>query len=187
MSDSEESADENILNEDDEDEDDELDSDDEDSVAESPAPDADAVVLPAASPANDDDADFPVTLDEIAEFDRNDVQNFIQKTHPQEFIPSVREVAEKSIVHRTDDESVEDEKHRTLYKMTKFEFVKVIGLRKKQLDDGCEPLIATDLMDSYLIAVEELRQKVLPFIICRYLPNGTEMVRIQDLKINWLP
>ena len=185
MSDSEESADENILNDEDEDDDD-LDSDDEDSVAELPAPDTDAVDVPAVSAPNED-ADYPVTLDEIAEFDRNDVQSFIQKTHPQEFIPSVREVAEKIIMHRTDDEAVEDEKHRTLYKMTKFEFVKVIGLRKKQLDDGCEPLIATDLMDSYLIAVEELRQKVLPFVICRYLPNGTEMVKIQDLKINWLP
>jgi DNA-directed RNA polymerase subunit K/omega len=53
-----------------------------------------------------------------------------------------------------------------------------------QLNKGAEPLIDTDLTDSYQIAKKELDYGKLPFIIRRPLPDGTFVhVRACDLQM----
>ena len=79
-----------------------------------------------------------------------------------------------------------DELHRTLPIMSKYEKTRILGQRAKQLNSGNKPFISVpkNIMDGYLIAQEELRQKKLPFIIRRPLPNGgSEYWRIKDLEI----
>ena len=62
----------------------------------------------------------------------------------------------------------------------------MLGLRLKQLNNGAKPFIkiADNIIDNYLIALEELKQKKLPFIICRPLNQSvTEYWDINDLDI----
>lgn len=69
---------------------------------------------------------------------------------------------------------------KTLPFLTKYEKARIIGLRTQQLSTGAIPMIDTDMYDSALeVAEEELKQRKIPFIIRRVLPNG----EIEDWKI----
>lgn len=73
--------------------------------------------------------------------------------------------------------------------MTKYEFNQVISLRTNQLSLGGEPFIKIEdairtNMDFRKIALEEMRQGKLPYIVKRQLPNGKcEYFRLSDLNI----
>ena len=57
--------------------------------------------------------------------------------------------------------------------------------RAKQIETGATPFIKVpeDVIDGYLIAVLELQQNRIPFIIRRPLPNGgSEYWKISDLE-----
>ena len=61
--------------------------------------------------------------------------------------------------------------------MTKYEFNQVISLRTNQLSLGSEPFVSIENtiktnMDFRQIALEEMRQGKLPYVIKRQLPNG---------------
>jgi DNA-directed RNA polymerase I, II, and III subunit RPABC2 len=61
-----------------------------------------------------------------------------------------------------------------------------LGERAKQLSAGAEPLVKINdyIIDEYSIALMELKEKKLPFIIERPLPNGTsEFWKLADLEI----
>lgn len=67
----------------------------------------------------------------------------------------------------------------TLPWMTKYEFDQLIGLRAMHLSKGAIPLVPLPQgfniqrnMELRAIAIEELKQKKLPYIIKRPLPNG---------------
>ena len=69
--------------------------------------------------------------------------------------------------------------------MTKYEKTRVLGQRATQLDIGGKSLINVpdNIINSYLIAEEELKQKKLPFIIKRPIPNGGfEYWDVNDLE-----
>jgi DNA-directed RNA polymerase I, II, and III subunit RPABC2 len=58
--------------------------------------------------------------------------------------------------------------------LTKYEHARILGLRSRQIDMGCPIYVSVDgLIESYDIAEKELREKKIPFIIRRYLPNGS--------------
>ena len=69
--------------------------------------------------------------------------------------------------------------------LTKYERTKVLSERAQQIDNGAMIYIplTDNLTNAYQIAVEELRQRKLPFIICRPLPNaiGYEYWKLNDL------
>jgi DNA-directed RNA polymerase subunit K/omega len=86
-------------------------------------------------------------------------------------------------------ESINKEKHSKPI-MTKYEFDKIIGLRTLQLSSGSIPFVNIDHlainsnMELRQIALEELKQGKLPFIIERMLPNKKkEYVRVRDLSL----
>lgn len=60
--------------------------------------------------------------------------------------------------------------------MTKYEHAKVIGLRAEQIARGAQPFVTDEgeRFDPIAIAVRELNAGVLPFIVVRKLPDGTE-------------
>jgi len=71
--------------------------------------------------------------------------------------------------------------------LTKYEKVKLIGVRTEQLQRGAAPLIDTKGFKEFSprdIALEELKQRKMPFMICRTLPDGSkEYYRLQDMII----
>jgi DNA-directed RNA polymerase subunit K/omega len=60
--------------------------------------------------------------------------------------------------------------------LTKYEKTKILAERTQQIENGS--LLYIPLSDKYTtaysIALEEFKQKVLPFIVCRPLPNSKE-------------
>jgi len=65
--------------------------------------------------------------------------------------------------------------------ITKYEKTKIIGKRAVQLSNGAVPLIdIKDMIDPLKIAFEEYKQKKIPIIIIRTLPDG----RIEEWKLS---
>ena len=75
--------------------------------------------------------------------------------------------------------------NRTKNILSKYEFVKILGLRAESLTRGAEPLIKwTPPFNPVEIAKEEIRQRKCPYFICRKLPDGVkEYYRLDDLII----
>lgn len=72
--------------------------------------------------------------------------------------------------------------------MTKFEAVKLIGMRAEQLQRGSPPLVDFDAgsWDARKIAHMELQQKKLPLMLCRKLTDGSkEYWRVKDMVLMW--
>jgi DNA-directed RNA polymerase subunit K/omega len=58
-------------------------------------------------------------------------------------------------------------------RLTKYEMVRILGERTKQLTMGAKPLIKNyELLSYEKIAIEELKLNMIPFKIKRPLPNG---------------
>ena len=76
--------------------------------------------------------------------------------------------------------------HKTLPFLTKYEKTRILGERASQLNLGGKPYINIDpsIIDGYLIALKELEEKKIPYIIRRPLPNGgCEYWKLKDLEI----
>lgn len=71
--------------------------------------------------------------------------------------------------------------------LSKFEKVKIIGLRSEQLQRGAQPYVNVDTSSSFnpkQIALQELHEKKLPFMIRRQLPDGSnEYWRLDDMIV----
>jgi len=89
-------------------------------------------------------------------------------------------------LNQEDDENniVPQEDRYSFPRMTKYEAVRAIGERKKHLILGAKPLIKNSAGLSYdQIAIEELKNNMIPFKIKRPMPNGTyEIWDIKELK-----
>ncbi|MEM1597940.1 MAG: DNA-directed RNA polymerase subunit K [Pyrobaculum sp.] len=70
-------------------------------------------------------------------------------------------------------------------RLTKYEVARVIGARAMQLAMGAQPLVDIQQLgttDPVLIAMEELRQGLLDFIIVREMPDGrTVRINLKEL------
>lgn len=79
----------------------------------------------------------------------------------------------------------------TLPFMTKFEFNQIIALRTEHLSRGAPILVDLEgeltvkrNMELRAIAIRELKERVLPYIIKRPLPNGkSELWNVTDLDL----
>ncbi len=118
--------------------------------------------------------------------DKNIRKNYIAEYHPEVLIHNYDEIMNMAKVVRDKNGVIVDELHRTIPIMTKYERTRILGQRTKQLNEGAKPMIKVDstVIDGYLIALKELEQKRIPFIIRRPLPSGgSEYWRVQDLEI----
>jgi DNA-directed RNA polymerase I, II, and III subunit RPABC2 len=81
----------------------------------------------------------------------------------------------------------EPSKNKTKNILTKYERVKIIGLRSEQLQRGADPYVELDSTKEFNprdVAIEELRQRKIPFMVRRTLPDGsTECWRLDDMII----
>ena len=99
---------------------------------------------------------------------------------------SFEEIYNLSLVTRNDKGYIIDDKHKTYPVLSKYEKAKIIGIRVNQLNYGAEPFVTvTQLnLDKVIIVEEELKQKKLPFIIKRPIPNGKfEYWNVKDLEM----
>lgn len=118
------------------------------------------------------------------QFDDN--KDYIKTYHPEELHLSFEEIYNLSLVTRNDKGYIIDDNHKTFPVLSKYEKAKIIGIRVNQLNYGAIPFITTTHLnlDKVLIVEEELRQKKLPFIIKRPIPNGKfEYWNIKDLEM----
>lgn len=78
-------------------------------------------------------------------------------------------------------------KNRTKNILSKYEKVKILGLRSEQLQRGADPYVELDPSQPFNprdVAVQELQQRKLPFMIRRTLPDNTvEHWRLDDMII----
>lgn len=81
---------------------------------------------------------------------------------------------------------VPDNERTTIPKLTKYEKVRLLGTRAKQISDGSKVFIKSKKIRNAMdIAELELENKVIPLKIKRPLPNGKyEIWSIKELQIN---
>ena len=140
---------------------------------------------PIISPINSD-VESDDDEEEYKKFDEEINFNFVKKNHPESLTANAIEIEKLCVIKRNGNQEIDDELHRTLPILTKYEKTRILGQRAKQLNNGSKSLISVpaDVLDGYLIAQLELEKKVLPFIIRRPLPNGTsEYWKLNDLEI----
>jgi|TARA_B110000967_G_C18896433_1_gene570997 DNA-directed RNA polymerase I, II, and III subunit RPABC2 len=115
-----------------------------------------------------------------------DNKDFIELYHPEEIHLSFDEIHQYSLVERNEKNQIIDPHHKSYPLLSKYEKTKIIGMRVTQLNHGAKPFI--DIKDIYLdkslIAERELKEKKIPYIIKRPIPDGTfEYWNIKDLEI----
>lgn len=118
-------------------------------------------------------------------------KNYIAETHPEAKSHTDDEIHALAKVVRDKTGTIVDPLHRTIPVLTKYEKTRILGIRTKQLNNGAEPYITSKVnitsekvIDGYPIALRELEEKKLPFIIRRPLPGGgMEYWYLQDLEI----
>ena len=88
-------------------------------------------------------------------------------------------------VIRDKDGIIVDDLHKTIPFLTKYERARILGQRAKQINSGSTTFVKVpeNVIDGYLIAELELKEKKIPFIIRRPLPNGgSEYWSLRDLE-----
>jgi len=129
--------------------------------------------------SEDEDEDFK-------KFDLDIKNNKLMDFHPEMKQISYEEMITLSTVVKDKNGIIIDPLHKTLPILTRYEQAKIIGLRAKQINSGSNPLIdiPDSMIDGITIAQEEFKQKKMPFIIRRPLPDGSsEYWKIEDLEI----
>ena len=130
---------------------------------------------------DDDDDDS-----KLKKFDKELREDYLVNFHPESLIQNYDEIYNLARVVRDANGIVIDNLHKTLPMMTKYEKTRILGQRAKQINDGATPFVKVPegVIDGYLIALKELEEKKIPFIIRRPLPNrGSEYWMVEDLEI----
>ena len=134
----------------------------------------------------DDDSLSESYEEQIQKLDKSYKEDVLEKYHKEEFHINHDEMLKLSQLKKDDKGFIKDLLHKTTPILSKYEYTNIIGIRAKQLSDGAPPLIelSEEIIDNYIIADIELRQKVLPFIIKRPLGHGgCEYWKVSDLEI----
>ena len=131
---------------------------------------------------DDDDEDES----KLKKFDKELREDYLVNFHPESLIQNYDEIYNLARVVRDANGVIVDSLHKTLPMLTKYEKTRILGQRAKQINDGATPFIKVPegVIDGYLIAIRELEEKKIPFIIRRPLPNrGSEYWMVEDLEI----
>lgn len=132
---------------------------------------------------DDDDDDFDETYFQKLNKDVHD--NIIQNYHPELKIHNVHEIKAACKIIKDENGNIIDPLHKTLPFITRYEKTRILGERAKQINEGAKPFVEIEksMIDGYLIALKEFKEKKIPFIIQRPLPSGnSEYWRFCDLE-----
>ena len=114
-----------------------------------------------------------------------DNKDYIKVYHPEELQLSFEEIHNLSLVTRNDKGIIIDDNHKTYPVLSKYEKAKIIGIRVNQLNCGANAFVSEQNLniDKVLVVERELKEKKLPFIIKRPIPNGKfEYWNVNDLE-----
>ena len=134
---------------------------------------------------NDDDEDDDYDDNYLQKFDNEISKNYIEEFHPECLNHNYEEVAKLSIVVKNSDGIIIDPLHKTIPYLTKYEKARILGQRAKQIETGSRPYVKVpeNIVDGYIIAELELKEKKIPFIIRRPIPGGAcEYWNLKDLE-----
>lgn len=134
---------------------------------------------------DDDDDEDDDGEQYLQKFDQSVNENYIVNFHPESVLQNYDEILSMTKVVRNSDGIIVDKLHRTIPYLTKYEKARILGQRAKQINSGAYPFVKVpeNVIDGYIIAELELKQKRIPFIIRRPLPNGgSEYWKVQDLE-----
>jgi len=121
----------------------------------------------------------------LQKFDNSINNNYIVNFHPECVLQNYDEILSMVKVIRDSNGIIIDDLHRTIPYITKYERARILGQRAKQINSGATPFIKVpeNVIDGYVIAELELKEKRVPFIIRRPLPNGgSEYWSLRDLE-----
>ena len=122
----------------------------------------------------------------LQKFSREINKQYIEKAHPECVFHNYNEISALSKVIRDKNNNIIDPLHRTVPFLTKYEKTRIIGQRAKQINSGAKPFVNVPqhIIDGYIIAELELKQKKIPFIIKRPIPGGgSEYWNVKDLEL----
>ena len=122
----------------------------------------------------------------LKKLDRTVRTHIVQEFHPEIVYRSTEEIEKLVHVVRNRQGQIIDPIHRSLPLLTKYEKARLLGERAKQLEEGAQPFVKVDaeIVDSYVIAEMELKEKAMPFILERPMPNGgCEYWQLVDLEV----
>jgi DNA-directed RNA polymerase I, II, and III subunit RPABC2 len=136
----------------------------------------------------DDDDDYDDEYDDnyLQKFDNDIMKNYVNEFHPECLNHNYDEITKLTIVTKNSDGIIIDPLHRTIPFLTKYERARILGQRAKQIETGAKPLVRVpeNVVDGYIIAELELKEKKIPFIIRRPIPGGAcEYWNLKDLEV----
>ncbi len=134
---------------------------------------------------NSDDEDIILETEDVdnAESENEDQEPDVieQEVEEEEYVDM-----ENNINIPSDIQIIESTKRISKNKMTRYEFVRIIGERIMQLTKGAKPLIKQSKeSDSFTykeIALEELKTNMIPFKIRRFVKDHYEIWNIDELN-----
>ena len=132
---------------------------------------------------SDEDNDYN---NEFKKIDQDTKQDYLLQYHQETKIHNFDEILSLCKILRNNKNIIIDELHKTIPHLTKYEKTKILGERTKQINSGSKPFVevSNDIIDGYLIAIKELEEKRIPFIIRRPMPSGgSEYWHLKDLEI----
>jgi DNA-directed RNA polymerase I, II, and III subunit RPABC2 len=135
-----------------------------------------------------DDDEAPATAareNYLMKIDEQMRNNIITDYHPELMQHSYDEIKVLCSVVRDEDGVICDPLHKTIPILTKYEKTRIIGERARQINSGSAPMVEVPegMIDGYLIALRELEEKKIPFIVKRPIGNGCEYWFLADLEV----
>lgn len=129
---------------------------------------------------NDDNNDEKTSVSESYETDIDDATSNDENDN--------NDIYNTTIDKGSDNEELILSKNRiTKPILYNYEFVRIVGLRERQLTLGAKPLIKCENLTYKEIAYEEIKYNIIPYIIIRTLPNGNkEKWQIEELSKDYL-
>jgi DNA-directed RNA polymerase subunit K/omega len=134
---------------------------------------------------NEDDDEEEEHNDYIDKFTKETTSNYIQQHHQECLQINYDEMETLTNIVRDVNGNIIDALHRTSPILSKYEYSRVLGQRAAQIESGSKPYINVDpnIIDGYIIALQELREKKIPIIIRRPIGKSFEYWRLKDLEI----
>ena len=134
-----------------------------------------------------DEDDSDEDEDDFKKLENDISKDYLMSYHPELKQINFNELIALSKITRNKDGIIVDPLHKTFPYLTKFERAKILGQRAKQINNG-SPIfvkVTPNIIEGHTIALMELQQKKIPFIIKRPLPNGSnEYWKVSDLFVN---
>lgn len=144
--------------------------------------DVDNIELSSSSESEQSEIDE----EELKKIEKTNDTNILLNYHPEIQQINYKELTALSKITKNKDGQIIDPLHNTLPILTRYEKAKILGVRAKQINNGSKLFInvGKDVIEGHTIALMELEQKKIPFIIRRPLPNGrSEYWRVKDLEM----